>query len=208
MKTLSRDPLIHHDTRLVNCRFGAYTEIGEHSYLENTVMDDYSYSGPFCIFQNTDIGKFSNIAAMVRIGPTNHPMDRPTQHHFTYRRTMYGFDTEDDSDFFQWRAGQKTEIGHDTWLGHGAVIMTGIRIGIGAVIGAGAVVTKDVPDYSITAGVPARHIRYRFTSEQQKDLLDIAWWEWSHETINKRFEDFLLPVNRFISKYRKEKKTS
>ena len=52
-------------------------------------------------------------------------------------------------------------IGNDVWIGMRVVIMPGVRIGIGVVIGAGAAVTKDVPDYAIVGGVPARIIKFR-----------------------------------------------
>lgn len=52
-------------------------------------------------------------------------------------------------------------IGNDVWIGMRVVIMPGVRIGNGVVIGAGAVVTKDVPDYAIVGGVPARIIKFR-----------------------------------------------
>jgi acetyltransferase-like isoleucine patch superfamily enzyme len=48
------------------------------------------------------------------------------------------------------------EIGDDAWLGAGSIVLPDVRIGKGAVVGAGAVVTKDVPDYTVVAGVPAR----------------------------------------------------
>ena len=56
-------------------------------------------------------------------------------------------------------------IGDDVWLGAGSVVLDGVKIGNGAIIGAGAVVTKDVPEYAIAAGVPARVIRTRVKSE-------------------------------------------
>lgn len=52
-------------------------------------------------------------------------------------------------------------IGDDVWIGMRSIIMPGVKIGNGAVIGAGAVVTKDVPDYAIVGGVPAKIIKYR-----------------------------------------------
>lgn len=57
-------------------------------------------------------------------------------------------------------------IGDDVWIGMRAIILPGVRIGSGVVIGAGAVVTKDVPDYAVVGGVPARVIRYRKSKEQ------------------------------------------
>jgi hypothetical protein len=68
------------------------------------------------------------------------------------------------------------EIGHDVWIGDGAFISRGVKIGTGAVIAARAVVTKDVAPYSIVAGIPARHIRYRFPKEVCQRLLSSAWF--------------------------------
>lgn len=53
------------------------------------------------------------------------------------------------------------KINDDVWLGYGSQIMPGITIGRGAVVGAGSVVTKDVEDYAVVGGVPARIIKYR-----------------------------------------------
>lgn len=70
--------------------------------------------------------------------------------------------------------------------------------GNGVIAAAGAVITKDVPDYAIVAGVPARIIRYRYTPEQIKALNKIAWWDWSDDEIRERFDDFYLPIEEFI----------
>lgn len=56
---------------------------------------------------------------------------------------------------------QMTEIGNDVWIGTRVIIMGGVKVGNGVIIGAGAVVTKDVPDYSIVGGVPAKVIKFR-----------------------------------------------
>lgn len=59
-------------------------------------------------------------------------------------------------------------IAGDVWIGARVIILPGCRrIGHGAIIGAGSVVTKDVPDYAIVGGNPAKLIRYR--SEESKD---------------------------------------
>jgi acetyltransferase-like isoleucine patch superfamily enzyme len=74
-------------------------------------------------------------------------------------------------------------IGADVWLCDGAVVLTGIRIGHGAIVAAGAIVTKDVPDYAIVGGSPAKVIGYRFPEDQRKELLDIAWWDWPEDEV-------------------------
>lgn len=57
-------------------------------------------------------------------------------------------------------------IGNDVWIGRRVMIMPGVKIGNGCIIGAGAVVTKDIPDYSIAAGVPARVVKNRLHSTE------------------------------------------
>lgn len=200
-KKLGEEVLMHENVSVKNSQFGAYTEVGMFNFIENSSFDDYSYTGQFCFVQNTKIGKFSNIAAMVRIGPTDHPYNRPTLHHFTYRPNMYDFRTEDDQAFFEHRESRLTHIGHDTWIGHGAIISPEVTIGHGAVIGAGAVVTKDVEPYGIAVGVPAKVIKKRFTDNQIKKLLDIEWWHWSHDKIKRNYDDFFLDIEEFINKH-------
>lgn len=198
---LGNQPHIGQDAQAINTTFGVYTEIGKHSFLENVTLDDFSYVMEFCYLQNAHVKKFSNIAAMVRIGPTNHPLDRPTMHHFTYRRKMYGFDKADDEEFFAQRMSRKTYIGHDTWIGHGAIIMPGVTIGNGAVIGSGAIVTKDIEPYTIVVGSPARIMRQRFAPDIVQKLEVIQWWDWSHEKIKANFNDFLLDAASFVHKH-------
>lgn len=57
-------------------------------------------------------------------------------------------------------------IEDDVWIGTGAIILKGVRIGEGAIIAAGALVIKDVPNYAIVGGVPAKILKMRFTSEE------------------------------------------
>jgi hypothetical protein len=194
-------PVIPETCQMYQVELGEYTEVGIYNFYENVSLGDFSYSGQFCFIQNAVIGKFVNIAAMVRIGPTDHPIERPTLHHFTYRKTKFGFDTKDDEEFFQWRAAQRTSIGHDTWIGHGAIIMPGVTIGNGAIVGSGAIVTRDVEPYSIVVGVPAQPIRKRFSEDIIRKLEEICWWDWSYEEIKERHADFSLPIEEFIAKY-------
>jgi phosphonate metabolism protein (transferase hexapeptide repeat family) len=201
MKRITKEGLILPGSRISNSTLGEYTEVGLNNVFDYVDLGDFSYSGEHCIFQNTKIQKFVNIAAAVRIGPTNHPMERPTQHHFTYRRQMFDMDVVDDTDFFEERKKPVCTIGHDSWIGHGVIIMPGVNIGIGAVVGSGSVVTKDVPDYGIAVGNPAKTIKYRFSTELINKLLDIKWWDWGYELIKERFQDFLGSTEDFANKY-------
>lgn len=76
-----------------------------------------------------------------------------------------------------------TVIGHDVWIGTEAMILPGRRIGHGAVVAARAVVARDVPDYAVVAGNPARVVRMRFPPTQVAALLEAAWWDWPLERI-------------------------
>lgn len=59
----------------------------------------------------------------------------------------------------------KIVVEDDVWIGYGATILSGVRIGKGCVVGAKSVVTKDVPDYAIVVGNPAKILKYRFEDE-------------------------------------------
>lgn len=80
------------------------------------------------------------------------------------------------------------------------IVVSGVKIGNGVRAAAGAVITKDVPDYAVVAGVPARIIKYRFTPDQIKKLNEIAWWDWPDEKIRECYDDF-LDINVFLQKH-------
>ncbi len=64
----------------------------------------------------------------------------------------------------------KTIVGNDVWIGHGAIIIAGVSIGDGAIIAAGSVVTKDVEPCTIVGGNPAKKIKDRFNTKEERKL--------------------------------------
>ncbi len=200
-KMLGERPLVHAGASVRDCRLGAWTEIGPGWSLLGTEFGDYSYAaGTDGVINHARVGKFCSFASHVVINPGDHPMDRVTQHHLTYRCRQFGLAAEDDAEFFAWRRALPCEIGHDVWIGHGAKVMAGVTVGTGAVIGAGAVVTRDIGPYGIAVGVPARIVRKRFTEDVIRRLLASAWWEWDRLTLEARWRD-LCDLPRFLERH-------
>ncbi|WP_186424881.1 CatB-related O-acetyltransferase [Cupriavidus metallidurans] len=131
------------------------------------------------VYPNVRIGRYCSIARNCEIGVTAHPMEFLSTHSFQYSQSLFPGWPEycDMTRRVVFSPHAKTSIGNDVWIGAQAVIIAGVSIGDGAVIAANSVVTKDVAPYSIVAGSPAQHIRFRFNAAQVEDLLLLKWWE-------------------------------
>jgi len=93
-----------------------------------------------------------------------------------------------------------TIIANDVWIGYDVTIMPGVKIGNGAIIATKSVVTKDIPNYAVVGGNPAKIIKYRFNIETIKNLLQIAWWDWSAEKITENLESITnADIKKLIS---------
>lgn len=195
-------PFIHPDCDVTDTTFGRYTEIGRGTRIAHSHLGDYSYCDRFTDIANAQIAKFANIASYVRIGATDHPMDKASLHHFHYRSADYFDDAGDDADWFAHRRTRRAVIGNDTWIGHGAQIRPDVTLGHGCVVAGGAIVTKDVAPYMIVAGIPAVPLRARFPDDIADRMMALVWWDWPHDKLRLALDDFrTLKAEAFLEKY-------
>lgn len=169
--------------------------------VKQTHIGRYSY-GPLAIpnFKVESVGAFCSFAEGCD-AVWNHQLTMVTNHDFIYENVICK--EIDNQKYCHADFNKKFRIGNDVWLGKNVILTNGCSIGNGVRVAAGAVVTKDLPDYSIAAGVPARIIGYRFDDEQIKKLNAIAWWDWDVEKIKMCYDDF-MDINVFLEKhYRK-----
>lgn len=149
----------------LRARFGSTIKIRSGTYISKDVeIGAYGYIGRRCDISAARIGRFVSIGNNVGIGLGEHPIELlSTSHHF------HRVDSN--------KAETRCEIGADVWIGASAIVRRGTKIGIGAIVGANSFVNRDVPDYAIFAGSPARLIRYRFDTDTIAHLLASRWWE-------------------------------
>ena len=156
-------------------RLGGHTEIGVGTNINGPAFISCSSDAP------VTIGKYCAIAYGLRIRTRNHATCFANLQHKLQKQ--YGFPDLADV------RGPVT-IGNNVWIADRVTILSGVRIGDGAVIGAGAVVTRDVPPFSISVGVPARVIKKRFADSVVRQLTDIRWWDWAPDRISRNHEFF------------------
>lgn len=196
---LGPEPTLHDPVAVSNSDLGAWTELRPECRVHESTVGAYTYLMDRVQVDFATLGRFDSVASDVRVGPTNHPTERPTSHHFTYRAERYDLGSDDET-VFAWRADDPVEVGHDVWIGHGATVLPGVVVGNGAVVAAGSVVTTDVEPYTVVAGVPAEQVGRRFPPDVATAVEATEWWSWDHETLNDRLADF-RDIETFLEKY-------
>lgn len=173
-------------------RLARFNVLFEGARLLDSTVGDHTYLQMGATALSCDIGKYCSIAMHAYMGLPQHQITDVSSHPVFYLRNtpLVRKFCKSDRD----SPCERTSIGHDAWIGHGAMLMAGVRVGIGAVVGAGSVVTRDVPDYAIVVGVPARVIRYRFEEPLRGRLLASKWWEMPDEWLEAHVDLFSRPT--------------
>ncbi|MDF1706239.1 MAG: CatB-related O-acetyltransferase [Aeromicrobium sp.] len=145
--------------------------LSQHHRVE---VGEYSYGSllrPGAADPGTRIGRYVSIGPNVRRLGAAHPLDHLSLHPFCYSPRLGYAEPDDDVE------RSECMIESEVWIGANVVILPGCqRIGFGAVIGAGAIVTRDVPDFAVAVGNPARVITTRLDERQRAWLMDQQPW--------------------------------
>lgn len=180
-----------------NCTFSSYNTVYKYARLRESSFGSYSYVGRETQVYSAEVGSFTSIGPQVLIGLGEHPSQGFVSSHPMFYSTI-GQSNPVIVDKNLFDEFPKTYIGNDVWIGARAVVKTGVTIGDGAIVAAGSVVVKDVEPYSIVGGVPAKHIRYRFSEEQISVLKNSEWWHKDLEWL-KANKHLFASVDEFVS---------
>lgn len=175
-------------SRIADSKFLEHVIIQRNAMVYGTEIGRYTYTGKNLVSWHSKIGAFCSISWNVSIGGANHDYNRVTTHSFLYSKDFGMLDDNKAPGYDRFL--QPCEIGNDVWIAANACVCRGVKIGDGAVVAAGAVVTKDVKPYTIVAGVPAKPLKKRFSSEIIELLLKSKWWTLPSNTIKSNFDLF------------------
>lgn len=142
--------------------FGKGAYVSSNVQLRKCSIGAYSSIGPNSVMNRAIIGSYCSLASDVMIGGEEH---------------AYWEVSTSDRLSDQGESEIDTIIGYDVWIGSQCYIRQGVNIGNGAVIGSNSFVNKDVPEYAIVAGSPAKIIKYRFDRETIKQIKASHYWE-------------------------------
>tara|TARA_B110001469_G_scaffold124802_1_gene139104 strand:+ start:1367 stop:2089 length:723 start_codon:yes stop_codon:yes gene_type:complete len=189
---VGRSSQIVRSTLSSDSRMGEHCKIYDTTLLRNVEVGRYTTLwGPGILLDGgldgIKIGSFCSIGRGVLFYGANHSLDRVS----TYFFEQNVFHSEATSCLV---SKGPIIVGNDVWIGANSIILPGVQIGDGSVIAAGSVVVKDVPNYSIVGGNPAKVLKYRFSEERRAELSELAWWGWPIEKIQENRNFFSEPV--------------
>lgn len=176
--------IIGKDSFITGCTLSDYVQLNRRNFIEDTKIGMCTYTGINTIVKHADIGRYCSISWNVSIAADKHNYKFLSPHPLTNFKSFGLVMLNKPLDF------DKITIGNDVWIGMNSCILPGVKIGNGAIIGAGSVVTRNVPDYAIVAGNPAKIIKFRFSDNIIKILKQCEWWNWKHSIIKAHMELF------------------
>lgn len=172
--TFAGNDEIDDDVRVFESVVDRWVHLQSGVTLSLSNVGSFSYLARNSYVTKSTIGRFCAIGPNVVCGCGDHPTSWISHSPAFYStRRQCGVSFVDENHFSEL---EPVRIGNDVWLGANAVVRNGICIGHGAIVAAGAVVTKDVPAYSVVAGVPAKVIKFRFEAVTIKRLIACEWW--------------------------------
>ncbi len=133
--------------------------IGRNTKIHSTTILRQGYNieiGEGCLINHNNVLQAGKIKGKIKIGNYVH-----TGANVMIIAFNHAFDTREIPTIQQDYYDADVTICDDVWIGGGAIILAGVTIGKGAIIAGGAVVNKDVPEYAIVGGVPAKVLKYR-----------------------------------------------
>lgn len=200
--------VIRSDSIGKNFKIGSFSTINRDTIISDDVsIGNFTYcnsiNGAVIIESKVKIGSFVSIAPGVSIAYGNHNLTYATTHPILYTdfyiRKITGVDGKVRNEGLIDK-DTETLIGNDVWIGANAIIKRGVSIGNGAVIGAGSIVTKDVPNYAVVAGNPAKIVKYRFSEDiiERLNKLPKQFWELEVEKLKQNIEN-LYDIEDYIN---------
>ncbi len=197
-------------SRVKNTYFEGANSVDKFSIVLNSFVGFGTYISSRSKIFNCKIGRFCSIAQKVEVIFGKHPVNTfvSTSPMFYSLNTKNNLSFSENNkfcefDYIDFEKKYYVEIGNDVWLGYGCKIKSGVKIGDGAIIAAGAIVTKDIEEYAIAAGIPAKVIKYRFSNKEIESLKKIQWWNKNIEWI-KSNANYFDDIDLFIKKAKSE----
>lgn len=183
-----RNKNIHNKTFIVNNFNFENVIVGNETYGD---LEVYDYGTPK---EKLIIGNYVSIANGVRfLLGGNHQIKTFTT--YPLKSKLTGRDFHLDA-----TTKGSIIIEDEVWIGLGVIILSGVKIGRGAIVAAGSVVSRDIPEFTIAGGCPAKVIKNRYSQDIIDKIKTVSLSDIEKEKIIRNIDLFYLPIHESIEK--------